>query len=433
MILRTTTEHELAGRVNPIAHGVLKFQLNTTTLSHVINGNQTIKLTDVSSGAKVVVEDAWLEVHEPFASGTEFALGDSVADNSFLKYINVSSKGTFGDAASDKGVLLVNERTALASDYISLSVTAATPIPQQSTTASVTLYIAFKEVEPVVTIESDIPQDSDITGAGLQTVPASDFTYTGPNEDTPEDVGGVESGSNFSEEGTTPGGPIPINDLITMLLYPYQDPAFSSFTISGVSTLVEVGSSLPASLTFNWTTTNDVNIEENSLVIKDAGTEVLSGEANDGSAVYATSSAITKTSPNSHTFRIEGTNTREVVFARNLTVTWGLRVYFGISSNASLTTPVGITGLGQSGIKSNFPGDYQFAAGTGQYKYIAIPSVWVTASGIAMQDTGGLGSDVAYVFVDNVDIDSNGVTTEYKVYRSTNQLGGAMTISVTAG
>lgn len=432
MISKTTTGHNISGRVNPITHGVMRFELTPASLSHVVGNEETIKLAELESGNQVIVEDVWLEVNEPFSQGTEFAVGDAFADNNFLRYTSVSVKGSFGQLVEDKGFSLVNERTASVSENLTLSIRSNTSMADQESVAFVSLYVSFKEVVDATLIETEVPA-STLASAGTKSVPTADFMYTGPDKDMPEDVGGIDSGSNFSEESENPGGPIPFNDLITMLLYPYQDPAFTSFSIAGQDALVEVGTSLSANIAFTWSTSNDENIQEDSLNIKDSGNIVLADQTNDGAETYQPAAAIVKTSPSSHTFRIEGTNTKGAIFARNLTITWGLRVYFGISANASLTTPVGIVGLGQSGIKSNYPGNYSFSAGVDQYKYIAIPEVWVGANGISIKDTGGLGSDVAHSFVGDVDIESNGVVTSYKIFRSTNKLGGALTVSVSAG
>jgi hypothetical protein len=77
----------------------------------------------------------------------------------------------------------------------------------------------------------------------------------------PTTLGGVEAGTTFDN--------VPINEVLNNLLYPYQAPAFTSFTISGLaSTTYELGYTFPANdYTFVWSTSNQANIQADSIIL----------------------------------------------------------------------------------------------------------------------------------------------------------------------
>ena len=151
------------------------------------------------------------------------------------------------------------------------------------------------------------------------------YTYTNATA-MPTAVGGFAAGTTFTD--------MELDDLWTGLLYPYQSPAFSAFTMSGQSTPLEVGVALTGgNRTFTWSTTNSSNINTNSIVIRDmnTSTDLATGLANDGTEVVDIGSAITKTTTgDTHVWRISAVNTNSVTFTRNYTVTWLSPYYDGV-------------------------------------------------------------------------------------------------------
>ena len=77
----------------------------------------------------------------------------------------------------------------------------------------------------------------------------------------PTAIGGVKSGTTFNKT--------PINDVLDMLLYPYQNPSFGSFTIDGQSSgSFELGHTYPSgNKLFTWNIVNPNNVKENSIVL----------------------------------------------------------------------------------------------------------------------------------------------------------------------
>jgi len=237
---------------------------------------------------------------------------------------------------------------------------------------------------------------------------------------TPTALGGIPAGTTFNS--------VPVEVVLQSLLYPYQAPTFSAFSISGQSTTLEVGATVTgANRTFTWTATNASNITANTVEIQNitGGTTSLAvGLANDGTEVLSFADA-TKTTATTHVWRIRATNTQTTVFTRDFTVTWQWRRFFGESVNTTLTENQ-IEALRVNGLVSGLAGNYSFNAGG--YKWIAYPTVFGTAT--TFKDTS-TNLDVPFeppviVSVTN----AFGVVQDYRVHRTTNVLGGAITIAV---
>ena len=123
----------------------------------------------------------------------------------------------------------------------------------------------------------------------------------------PTAIGGVKAGTTFNKT--------PINDILDMLLYPYQNPSFGSFTIDGQSSgSFELGYTYPSgNKLFTWNIVNPNNIKENSIVLNSE-----SGLPNTGSKSQMVAS-ITKNTVGSHTFTIKAQNSNNGEFSRTIT------------------------------------------------------------------------------------------------------------------
>jgi hypothetical protein len=261
----------------------------------------------------------------------------------------------------------------------------------------------------------------DATGLRVQGVDVAlttDVEYSNA-EPTPSTIGGIPAGSTFTD--------VPVTTMLTNLLYPYQAPAFSAFAISGQTSPLEVGAAIAANRTFTWSTTNSSNIQANSIVIRDVtgSADIATGLANDGTeaTVYA---AISKTSATTHSFSITGSNSQAGTFTRSYSVSWQWRRFYGESTSTPLAE-ADIEALRVGGLASGFAGTYTFVGGG--YKYLAYPAALGTATVFKDQSNNlPVAMEAPYtVSVTN----AFGVTTPYNVHRTTNILGGSITIVVT--
>lgn len=236
----------------------------------------------------------------------------------------------------------------------------------------------------------------------------------------PEDVGGYEAGDTFTNANLT--------QVLTNLLYPYQYPSISSFSISGQSTTIEVGDSVAGSTrTFVWNITNTVNISTNTITVEDVTNSNVYGTtyANDSTETIDIGAPVSKISANSNTWRITAQNTKGQSITRTYNVNWRWRVYHGTSALASLDE-AGVESLVNSSLSSNFTGNKTFAAGG--YKYVAYPTLMGQKTNFTDVDTGFAVAMSAPVTISITN--AFGVATDYYVHRSTNVMAGAITIGV---
>lgn len=257
-------------------------------------------------------------------------------------------------------------------------------------------------------------------------------TYSGTATTT---VGGITNGDSFSSAS--------MQDMWDALIAPYAAPAFSSFAISGVSSPVEVGYSFGAGVTFTWGTTNSGNVAANAITINDAGSPVATSQANDGTQAVTLGGAVTRTTAGTHAFSIDGVNTHAGTFTRSLTITWSWRLYYGAQAATTLSAAQ-ILALASSALATSYAGS--FATAAGGYKYICladaaggqITTVKDAATLLAVpmatsadhanySNVDGGGFSYALVSVTN----AQGVTSNVRVYRTKNSLGGAVTLVVT--
>jgi hypothetical protein len=244
------------------------------------------------------------------------------------------------------------------------------------------------------------------------------YTNTSP---VPTTLGGIVAGSTFVD--------VPLTTMFDQLLYPYQTPAFTAFTMSAQVTTLEVGDAITAGTkTFQWTTSNSTNVSASSISIFDwtnnTSVPIASSLANDGTEAVAVT-AVTKTSATSHVYRISGSNSLNAGFSRDYTVNWRWRMYWGTASLASLTESQ-IEGLISSSLVTNSTGTFTF--GTAGYKYLAYPTVFGLKTSFKDPSTG-FDVDMQSAVTTAVS-NSFGVGTFYYVHRTTNTLGGSISITV---
>lgn len=234
----------------------------------------------------------------------------------------------------------------------------------------------------------------------------------------PQTLGGIEAGTTFNN--------VPITSVLDQLLYPYQLPSFSSFSIN-ISSPVEVGYTIPSgSKTFTWTTTNSSNIVTNSVSIVDTTNSVTlaTGLANDGSENINISS-IQNTTDSSHVWTISALNTNGATLSATYTVHWYWRIFYGEDANSSLTNAQ-INALRASFLSNTAATTYSFVTDIQKYKYIAYPSSFGTLT--TFKDTATL-LNVAMAPMTVVAVTNTyGITTNYNVHRSLNKLGGSINI-----
>jgi len=250
--------------------------------------------------------------------------------------------------------------------------------------------------------------------------------YTNANETTVA-VGGIAAGETFSVESPA--------DVFNRMFYPYIQPTFSAFAITGVTSPLEVGASIAANPTFTFTVTNKANITTAACIRISASssptpvtvTWVVPTWAGNNGSYAATYDAVTKLVATSDVFTIQGRDSLSGTFEKTYTVNWYYKRYYGesaVSGEGTLLTDTDIKGMRVSALAASGAGTYAFVENAGKYKWIisAYPLTTFTDTGTGFP--ASMKTDL-----DNVDVAVNGVTTSYYIYRSNNILNNAVTIA----
>ncbi len=250
------------------------------------------------------------------------------------------------------------------------------------------------------------------------------FRYTN-SLPMPNDVGGIPAGTTFDNVSS--------KDLWTKLLYAYDDPIFSSFSIADIPTELEVGYPIPAGVyDASWVIDSPEMLKPNSISIKyvNNDTTLASGLSNTGSEPINIPH-IEYDVPTSIIFRISAENTMNEVFYKDMVTNVKQRIYVGESFLAVLTPPT-VKGLRISRLDTNINGEYELLGGG--YKWFCYPASWGERLHFKDVDTGlSVPMASAFTFMISNDAGDHGGTTveeAYKAYRTFNMLGGAITISV---
>ena len=212
----------------------------------------------------------------------------------------------------------------------------------------------------------------------------------------PTTIGGIEAGKEYTDEDIK----VVINDL----LFPYQYPAFLTFTVDGASFgSYEVGYAFPAgNKNFVWTTSNNENIKVDSVNLN--GT---TGLTNDGNEVQATA-AITKT--------------KDQVFSKTITLSWGMKRFWGVSPNTSIDDVELLAMNGE--IATSRVKTVTYDCTGGRYFYFAYPTAWGDLNNTKINSLTW--ND--WVLVKRDVINQYGVTIPMNIYRSYNLLNGTVTV-----
>ncbi len=247
-------------------------------------------------------------------------------------------------------------------------------------------------------------------------------------------VGGIEAGTIFSG--------VSMQDMWTDLLYPNLTPAFSTFNISGYSTTVDVGYTIPSGDTiFTWTMANSSFTVPNTIRITDTTNAITlaTGLSNDGIETISIPYNIKKTAQGSNYWYIYTTRNTGAIISKYFAVGWYWRKYWGTSTDPLLDA-VGITGLTNNQLTTTHAGTYTYPIDY-SYKYFVVPTLAGAPSYIRDASTNlnialagaadgytltinGLSCRI--VSVTNV----YGYSTNCYVYRTKNQLGSSITFQI---
>lgn len=235
-------------------------------------------------------------------------------------------------------------------------------------------------------------------------------------------VGGIAAGTTLTND--------PISNIVDQILRPYINPSFTTFAITGVSTL-EVGHKITGSQTFTWAISDPTHAAANSVNITDVtnSLSLVTAHSVTSPATYDfngyAGGGLEYDTPSSNIWQIQATDTNAppATFNRTHTANWYWLLHYGTSTNTSLDQTQ-IKALVSSILTPTTARTYSFAAGG--YKYICANEdlpLLTTFKDSSTQNDIPFETPVT-VSVTNV----NSITSNYKLYRSTNILGAAISI-----
>ena len=257
-------------------------------------------------------------------------------------------------------------------------------------------------------------------------------------------IGGITVGTTF--QAKVDGSGYTLQEMFDLLLYPYQLPILSGLNITGQGPTVEVGYTVPAGpATFNWSRTNEGNIDPTSGAIADITDSASLTSGIDISALTSVPvtlpNDIVYSSPSTHKWEITGLNSQGGTISPSIyTITWKWKWFWG--TNALEFIGAGdIANLGNSALASSSSGSNTWAAG--DYKYLVMPDSFPEPSVIKDSSTN-LGVGMAgvsegynqgtgtykYLTVTSSAPNTYGESTTYRIYRTKNALGGAVSFII---
>jgi hypothetical protein len=232
----------------------------------------------------------------------------------------------------------------------------------------------------------------------------------------PTTVGGATAGTTFN--GT-------VQDALDKILYPYIAPSFSSFTVN-VNTIYEVGTFIPENpRDFTWNYSNQ-NITPDTITIYDHdNTALLSFGSLSPNSFTGTGKELNFNSMKTYTYKIQAKNSKGAVFERMYTTKSLFKIYYG-NGGAELTEAQ-VKSLTSSALESTLIGKTLTAPAV-DYKWFCIPTSYPTPSKWIDNNTG-----FAVAMNDPIQVsitNANNFTTMYNCFRTTNQLGQALTVKI---
>lgn len=248
--------------------------------------------------------------------------------------------------------------------------------------------------------------DFDIVGGGSG---GGSSTYGG-NSPTTVTVGGLASGSAIS--GNT------YDAIIQAIVAPYINPAFSSFSVSGQATTVEVGTTLSGSKTFTWgITLNSGAVSLIDLFDITAGSTLLSNTPNDGTQAQTITTIQLNTNGATQSWRgiLHDTNVVQNINSSAFTVSSRFYRFFGATASSPANS-ANVRALPSSVFHT---GVTTFSLNTGNTltKFVVALPPGVTITSVI--DVDALGADITsqYVLTGTINVlDAGSTNRAYNIY-----------------
>jgi len=261
-------------------------------------------------------------------------------------------------------------------------------------------------------------------------------------------VGGVQSGNSFND--------VNLLEVFKDIFYPENMGRIATFSMAlnnlNVSKTFEVGQTLSGGLyyTFSWVFENGSDFKDQTLKIEDI-TVVTQSQTywTTPSAPFTQSSGLTgprgflfsndikSDYPNKRTFRLSVERSNGTIVNKDYEIDWMWKVYYGASTFSTLTASQ-VYNLTNKTLSTQSSGSWALP-GDG-YKYLSFPEnstynfTDIEYKGLPLALAGTpsgysySSGDLNYLFVTVSNV--NGISKQYKVYRSKNQIGATISVKL---
>jgi len=263
-------------------------------------------------------------------------------------------------------------------------------------------------------------------------------------------VGGIQNGYSFND--------VKLVDVLKDILYPESMGRIATFSMTlnniNVSKTFEVGETMSGGLyyTFSWVFENGSDFKDKTLKIEDitvvtqsqtywlppSSTPFTQSSGLTGPRGFLFSNPIKSDYPNKRTFRLSVERTNGTIVNKDYEIDWMWKSYYGSSTFSTLTASQ-VLNLTNKTLSTQSVGSWAIP-GDG-YKYLAFPEnstydfTDVTYKGLPLALAGTpsgynlTSGDLNYLYVTVSNV--NGISKQYKVYRSKNQITATISVNLT--
>lgn len=206
--------------------------------------------------------------------------------------------------------------------------------------------------------------------------------------DIPVVLSGTKSLGKYTNGQTIPCEGWTFQELMEDIALEYVNPAFTSFTVSGQSTTIEVGVTLSGSKTFNWAITeNSGDVNTIDIFDNTASATLLAGTPNDGTQAVVINTIQLNSNNATQSWRgIANNDTGSNVNSNNFVVTslfyryWGATATLPANPADGTANRVYAEALPSRAFKTNGTNTFTLVTGTVQTRFVVIlpPSVTIT-------------------------------------------------------
>lgn len=266
---------------------------------------------------------------------------------------------------------------------------------------------------------SELPSATDINGAvipivqGGVTKKAGSTLFTNASANIPSasiSVGGITAGTSLSN--------LSPSQILSLLLNPYINPAFTSFSVSGQPQTVEVGTTLSGSRTFTWgITVNSGVVPTIDIRNNTTSSTLLAATPNDGTQAVTVTTIQLNTNGATQSWRGIGNNTSptSTFNSSDFVVTSRFIRFFGASA-ASVTNSAQVRALPTNAFHT---GASTFTLNTGNTltKFIVALPPSVTISTVIDIDASNANITSTYILTGTINVvDAGGTNRAYNIY-----------------